>query len=52
MNFDYCEEYSRSISNKILLWYYGSVRKRIFSFSWHLQIDKKSIMQKKIKEKN
>ena len=45
MDFEYCEEYLRNISNK---YYYGSVKKSKFSFSFHLQIDKKSIMQKKI----
>ena len=38
MDFEYYGKYSRSISNKILL---DSVRKSKFSFSCHLQIDKK-----------
>ena len=38
MDFDYCEEYLRSISNKILLWQY--YKKSTFSFSCDLQIDK------------
>ena len=38
MDFEYCEEYLRNISNKH---YYGSVKKSKFSFSFHLQTDKK-----------
>ena len=48
MDFQYCEEYLRSIFNKILLW-----QKSKFSFSCHLEIDeKKLIMKKKIQGEN
>ena len=32
--------------------YSGSVKKSKFPLSWHLKIDKKSILEKKIKQKN
>ena len=44
---DYCEEYLYPAK-----YYYGSVKKSKFSFSWHLQIDEKSVIWKKIKEEN
>ena len=40
MDFDYCEEYLRSISNKKST-FKKSVKKSTFSFSCDLQIDKK-----------
>ena len=42
MDFQYCEEYLRSIFNKILL-----CQKSKFSFSCHLEIDKKKINNEK-----
>ena len=39
MYFDYCEEYLKGIYQTKC--YYGSVKKSKFSFSCHLQIDKK-----------
>ena len=47
MDFDYCDEYLRSISKK---YFYGGVKKSKCSFSCPLQIDKK-INIKKINEK-
>ena len=40
MDFEHCEEYWRSTSHQTK-YYYDSVKKSKFSFSCHLQIDKK-----------
>ena len=39
MDFDYCEEYLRGVYQT--KYYYGNIKKSIFSFSSDLQIDKK-----------
>ena len=39
MDFDYYKEYLNQT-----IYYYGSAKKRKFSFSWHLQNDEKSVM--------
>ena len=48
MDFDYREE----ITVYQTKYYYGIVKKSKFSFSCHLQIDKKINVKKRYKEKN
>ena len=48
MDFDDYDEYLKSYQTK---YHYGSDKKNKFSLSLHLQIDEKSIMLKRFKEK-